>query len=119
MWLAHPSHVAKLSKAQIERRGVVATTRDGHVDNKKGPAIFYRLGELKPGEQVKVSRKDGSVATFAIDKVARYAKAEFPTSLVYGTTKRAEIRLVTCGGAFDQTTGHYVDNIVVFGHLLA
>ena len=90
----------------------------GHVDSEKGPAIFYRLGELKPGAKVKVSRKDGSVATFAIDKVARYAKAEFPTRLVYGTTKRAEIRLVTCGGAFDRTTGHYVDNIVAFGHLL-
>jgi Sortase domain len=91
----------------------------GHVDSKKGPAIFYRLGALKRGEQVKVSRKDGSVATFTIDKVARYAKAQFPTSLVYGTTTRAEIRLVTCGGAFDQSTGHYVDNIVVFGHLVA
>ena len=91
----------------------------GHVDSQKGPAIFYRLGELKPGAKVRVSRKDGSVATFAIDKVARYAKAEFPTGLVYGTTKHAEIRLVTCGGAFDQATGHYVDNIVAFGHLLA
>ena len=91
----------------------------GHVDSKKGPAIFYRLGAVKTGEQVKVSRKDGSVATFVVDKVARYAKADFPTSLVYGPTKRAEIRLVTCGGAFDQATGHYVDNIVVFGHLLA
>lgn len=91
----------------------------GHVDSKAGPAVFYRLGELKPGEKVTVTRKDGSVATFAIDKVARYAKADFPTSSVYGTTSRAEIRLVTCGGAFDQATGHYVDNIIAFGHLLA
>ena len=91
----------------------------GHVDSKKGPAIFYRLGAVKAGEQVKVGRKDGSSATFVIDKVARYAKADFPTRLVYGPTKRAEIRLITCGGAFDQATGHYVDNIVVFGHLLA
>ncbi len=95
------------------------TVISGHVDSKKGPAIFYRLGELKPGEKAKVSRKDGSVATFMIDKVARYAKADFPTNLVYGTTLRAEIRLVTCGGAFDQATGHYVDNVVAFGHLLA
>ena len=91
----------------------------GHVDSKAGPAIFYRLGELKAGQRVKVTRKDGSVATFAIDRVARYAKADFPTTLVYGPTTRAEIRLVTCGGAFDATTGHYVDNIVAFGHLLA
>lgn len=91
----------------------------GHVDSKAGPAVFYRLGELKAGQRVTVTRKDGSVATFAIDRVARYAKADFPTTLVYGPTTRAEIRLVTCGGAFDATTGHYVDNIVAFGHLLA
>jgi len=91
----------------------------GHVDSKKGPAIFYRIGALKPGAKVMVRRKDTSVATFVIDKVARYAKADFPTSLVYGATTRAELRLVTCGGAFDQATGHYVDNIVAFGHLLA
>ena len=91
----------------------------GHVDSKAGPAVFYRLGELKAGERVKVTRKDGSAATFTIDRVTRYAKAAFPTTLVYGPTSRAEIRLVTCGGAFDATTGHYVDNIVAFGHLLA
>ena len=89
----------------------------GHVDSKKGPAVFYRLGELKPGAKLKVTRKDGSVANFAIDRVARYPKDDFPTDLVYGPTKRAEIRLVTCGGAFDEATGHYVDNVVAFGHL--
>jgi hypothetical protein len=25
------------------------------------------------------------------------------------------MRLVTCGGAFDRQTGHYLGNIVVFG----
>ncbi len=92
----------------------------GHVDGPDGPAVFYRLGELAVGALVDVTRADGTVATFAIDSVERYAKAEFPTSRVYGnTTDRAEIRLITCGGAFDRTTGHYVDNIVAFGHLVA
>lgn len=92
----------------------------GHVDSKSGPAVFYRLGALVKGDKVMVTREDGSVATFVIDKVDRYAKAEFPTALVYGnTTNRAEIRLITCGGAFDRATGHYVDNIVAFGHLVA
>lgn len=90
----------------------------GHVDGPDGPAIFYRLGELVAGDVVSVTREDGSVARFTVDSVGRYPKAEFPTSEVYGnTTDRAEIRLITCGGAFDRTTGHYVDNIVVFGHL--
>ncbi|QTE30165.1 class F sortase [Pengzhenrongella sicca] len=91
----------------------------GHVDGPGGPAVFYRLGELTPGAQVQVTRQDGSVATFTIDSVESYAKAEFPTSRVYGnTTNRAELRLITCGGAFDESTGHYVDNIIAFGHLV-
>lgn len=92
----------------------------GHVDGPSGPAVFYRLGRLKPGAEVDVTRADGTVARFTIDSVASYAKADFPTSRVYGnSTDRAEIRLITCGGAFDHHTGHYVDNIVAFGHLTA
>jgi hypothetical protein len=89
-----------------------------HVDSKAGPAVFYRLGSLKKGAKVAVSRKDGSTAHFVVDRVARYSKSNFPTAQVYGDTKgRAELRLITCGGAFDQATGHYVDNIVAFAHL--
>jgi len=91
----------------------------GHVDGPSGPAVFYRLGELAAGAEVAVTRADGTRATFTIDSVERFAKAEFPTSRVYGnSTSRAEIRLITCGGAFDRSTGHYVDNIVAFGHLV-
>ena len=89
-----------------------------HVDSKSGPAVFYRLGSLKKGASVSIVRKDGSTARFVVDRVARYSKADFPTSTVYGDTRgRAELRLITCGGAFDQSTGHYVDNIVAFAHL--
>lgn len=90
-----------------------------HVDSRRGPAVFYRLGSVKKGAEVSVVRKDGSTARFVVDKVARYSKKDFPTATVYGDTKgRAELRLITCGGAIDQTTGHYVDNIVAFAHLL-
>jgi hypothetical protein len=91
----------------------------GHVDSNRGPAVFYRLGELRPGADVRVTRADGSVARFTVDRVARYAKDEFPTAQVYGnTTNRAELRLITCGGDFDRRTGHYVDNVVAFAHLV-
>lgn len=89
-----------------------------HVDSKSGPAVFYRLGSLKKGAEVSVTREDGSTAHFTVDRVARYSKDNFPTATVYGDTKgRAELRLITCGGAFDHATGHYVDNIVAFAHL--
>jgi hypothetical protein len=89
-----------------------------HVDSKSGPAVFYRLGSLQKGAVVDVTREDGSTARFVVDRVARYSKKDFPTAEVYGDTKgRAELRLITCGGAFDRATGHYVDNIVAYAHL--
>jgi len=91
----------------------------GHVDSETGPAVFYRLGELRPGDRVKVSRQDGSVAIFGVDSVQTYEKNEFPTRDVYGnSTSRAELRLITCSGEYDSETG-YLSNTVVFAHLLS
>ncbi len=92
----------------------------GHVDSHQGPAVFYRLGALRAGARISVGRKDGSTATFVVDQVASYSKARFPTTEVYGsTTSRAELRLITCGGSFDDRSGHYVDNVIAFAHLLS
>jgi hypothetical protein len=90
----------------------------GHVDSQKGPAVFYRLGALKTGAKVRVLRKDGSAATFQVDGIRRFSKDHFPTNLIYGATDRAELRLITCGGSFDQKSGHYVDNVIAFAHLI-
>ena len=88
-----------------------------HVDSTKGPGIFYKLGAVKAGDLVKVSRADGTTTTFVVDKVASYPKDQFPTEEVYrGDFDKSEIRLVTCGGTFDKVK-HYLDNVVVFGHL--
>jgi hypothetical protein len=91
----------------------------GHVDSAAdGPSVFFRLGELGRGDRVSVVRADGSVATFAVDEVHRYSKDRFPTHLVYGDIDHAGLRLITCGGPFDETTGHYLDNVVVFASLV-
>ncbi|MEO3938385.1 class F sortase [Dermatophilaceae bacterium Soc4.6] len=88
-----------------------------HVDSKQGPGVFYRLGSVKAGDAVTVSRADGRTLTYTVDKVATYPKDAFPTDAVYhGTFTQSEIRLVTCGGPFDKVK-HYLDNVVVFGHL--
>jgi hypothetical protein len=86
----------------------------GHVDSKAGPAVFYRLRELRAGDMVKFVRDDGSAARFVVERSAEYSKTSFPTAAVYGPTKDRELRLVTCGGSFDWSTGHYRDNLVVF-----
>ncbi|WP_433796642.1 class F sortase [Actinoplanes sp. CA-252034] len=89
----------------------------GHVDYKKQPGTFQRLADLEPGDTVNVAREDGSMAMFAVSKVERYAKARFPTDAVYGPISHAGLRLITCGGDFDSTAGHYEDNIVVYADL--
>ncbi|ONH27041.1 class F sortase [Pseudofrankia asymbiotica] len=89
----------------------------GHVDSKTGPAVFYRLGGLRAGATVLVDRVDGTTATFVVDRLAEYTKADFPDEQVYHSGDGAQLRLITCGGSFDHSTGHYVDNVVVFAHL--
>lgn len=91
----------------------------GHVDSWTGPSVFFRLGALHPGDQVQVTRADGSRATFLVTGVRRYAKSRFPTRLVYGPVSYAALRLITCGGPFDRTSGHYRDNTIVFAVLTA
>ena len=92
----------------------------GHIDSAAdGPSVFYRLGELRPGDHVTITRSDGSLAVFEVDEVHSYAKDNFPTELVYGDIDHAGLRILTCGGAFDDSTGHYLDNIVVFASLVS
>lgn len=91
----------------------------GHVDSaSQGPSVFFRLGELRQGHRVRIARADGSVAIFVVDAVHRYAKKDFPTKLVYSDIDHAGLRIVTCGGAFDDAAGSYLDNIVVFASLV-
>lgn len=91
----------------------------GHIDSKSGPSVFYRLGEVSPGDEIVVTAADGKEARFVVEGVERHPKDDFPTDAVYGPVARPELRLVTCGGEFDRSTGHYVDNVVVFATLAA
>ncbi|SDO28969.1 class F sortase [Geodermatophilus sp. DSM 45219] len=85
----------------------------GHVDSVDGPAVFARLDELAPGDEVLVDREDGTTAVFTVTGLGRHPKSDFPTEAVYGPTPRAELRLVTCGGEFDRSARSYLDNVVV------
>lgn len=89
----------------------------GHVDNYKGPAVFFRLKEMVPGQKVRVTRTDGSVAVFTVSRLAQFDQDNFPTDDVYGNTSDAQLRLITCGGAFNHLTGHYTQNTVVYAVL--
>jgi len=90
----------------------------GHVDSSEGPAVFFGLRTLVPGDQVVVSLADGDTARFDVTSVATYSKQSFPDQQVYGSHGYSALQLVTCGGAFDHQTGHYLSNVVVYTSLV-
>jgi len=90
----------------------------GHNIGNGHASVFDKLGTLKPGDTVRVTRGNGSVATFEITKLEQIAKSRFPTSKVYGKLSYPGIRLITCGGRFDSSSGHHVDNVIAYGRLV-
>jgi len=86
----------------------------GHIDSVTGPGVFFRLTELTAGDKIYVKRADGTLAEFRVTSVQTYLKDRFPTENVYGPVPDPELRLITCGGAFDTATRHYLSNIVVY-----
>ena len=90
----------------------------GHVTWDGGPAVFFKVGSMKPGQQIEVERRNGSTAVFEVEKITQVAKNEFPTEEVYGSINHAGLRLITCGGTFNKKTNSYLDNVVVFAKLV-
>lgn len=89
----------------------------GHVDSYIGPAIFFSLGQLKAGDEIKVGREDGSEARFVVTKLERYPQSNFPSAMVYGDIDHAGLRLITCSGVYDRSRGEYTHNLVVYARL--
>jgi Sortase domain len=90
----------------------------GHVDYGGVPGVFHRLRDLVPGDEVSVTRADGTTAVFSTYSVEHYPKEQFPSDRVYGNTAGPELRLITCGGAFDPATGHYRDNVIAYARVV-
>jgi len=86
----------------------------GHVDSRDGPAVFFRLRELRTGDRILVARTDGRTAAFRVVEVGRYPKDAFPTERVYGPVPDVALRLITCGGDFDYARRSYRDNVVAY-----
>ena len=84
----------------------------GHVDTYNGPAVFYNLYQLRPGDRIYVTVA-GRVRRFSVRWVKEVPKAHFPAATVFGRTHNKRLWLITCGGAFNYATRSYVDNIVV------
>ncbi|MGW0813806.1 class F sortase [Streptomyces viridiviolaceus] len=91
----------------------------GHVDTETRPAVFYRISTLEPGETIRVVRDDGGVAEFTVDDIQVLTREGFDARQAYGPRSpgRAELRLITCGGAFDEASNSYTANVVVSAYL--
>ncbi|GGO06065.1 hypothetical protein GCM10010116_11960 [Microbispora rosea subsp. aerata] len=89
----------------------------GHVNTRKGAAVFSRLRELKRGNKIAVLRADGKMAIFTVDGIEQVSKSAFPTKRVYGNTITSSLRLITCGGVYNAKQHHYTDNIIVYATL--
>jgi len=85
----------------------------GHVDSTDGPAVFFGLSRLRPGDRVEVVQRGGHMLGFVVSDVRRVTKSHFPTALVYGPHPLPVLRLITCTGTFDRSAGSYRDNLVV------
>jgi sortase (surface protein transpeptidase) len=86
----------------------------GHVDSRTSPAVFYRLGQLRPGDEILVGHRDGSTTRFIVGRLERHPKTALPTKRIWTTTSKPLLRLITCGGSFNHATGHYRDNLIVY-----
>jgi hypothetical protein len=89
----------------------------GHVDTRSGPSVFAKLGNLREGDKILVSRKDRRIALFRVDAVRAYPKTAVPAGEVYGDFSHPGLRLITCGGAWVGGGRGYADNIVVYASL--
>jgi sortase (surface protein transpeptidase) len=89
----------------------------GHVDSREGPAVFFRLGELRRGDRIMVGRDGGATVAFTVERVERHPKEALPVERIWSPATRPVLRLITCGGGFDRSTGHYRDNVIVYANL--
>ncbi|MEX1177999.1 MAG: class F sortase [Nitriliruptor sp.] len=85
----------------------------GHVDDRSGPAVFYDIAELEPGDRIEV-HGEGETVVFEVRETQQHPKDDFPTEAVYGGTPGPELRLITCSGEFDRDERSYRDNTIVF-----
>jgi hypothetical protein len=86
----------------------------GHVDDRTGPAVFYRLRELRPGDEILIGQSDGTTTRFLVGRLERHPKTALPTSRIWTTATGRWLRLITCGGPFNRATGHYLHNVIVY-----
>jgi Sortase domain len=86
----------------------------GHVDNRTDQDVFYRLRQLRPGDEIFIGQSDGTTTRFLVGRLEQHPKTALPTSRIWTTARRPLLRLITCAGRFNYATHHYRDNLIVY-----
>jgi hypothetical protein len=85
----------------------------GHVDSARyGAGPLEGLLSLRAGDVVAVTDAAGGLHRYAVASRTSIAKPALPPEL-FRTDGPPQLALVTCGGAFDERSGSYADNVVV------
>lgn len=88
----------------------------GHIDSAtEGAGALKVLLDLEKGDTVAVAGTDGTVAEYRVLERAATPKSELDPGLITREGPHRPV-LITCGGAFDEETGHYADNIIVLAN---
>jgi len=89
---------------------------DGHLDWYDGPAVFWRLGKMKVGDQIMVLREDGSQARFVVDATS-VMPYDASTDALFTKSGPPSLTLITCAGTWDRQRGTYLQRLVVHASL--
>lgn len=89
----------------------------GHLDWYGVPqAVFFHVGDLKKGDAIQVTGKDGVVYDYSVDWVKDYIVADLDQKTIeaiVGDSQTEELTLITCGGQWDAAKQEYVQRLVV------
>lgn len=86
----------------------------GHVDWTDGPAVFYDLNKLKPGDEVQVESSDGKNLTFVVQRMETYPMDDSPVRSIFGFSNGSHLNLITCTGDWNKEGRFYEDRLVVY-----
>lgn len=87
-----------------------------HVDDYKGPAIFFNLKDLEIGDEVIIDDGDQTL-TFVVKGKEAYPYNEAPIRTIFGPANNQQLNLITCTGLYDRKTNNHQERLVIYTEL--
>lgn len=93
-----------------------ATFIDGHVSSWASPGVFYKLKDLRPGDEIQIEKGDGTWVTYRVAKKVFYAynDVNMKQTLAPINPDKSGLTLMTCAGDVMPHTNTFSQRIAVF-----